>query len=827
MRKLILLLTTLVLTLAVNATRQTISPSSEESDSNIRSALSGSADTIILNAGNYKEADQIHFRRNAVIMAAEGADVIITPKYYCDLVYENTKVKIIGIKFDGSVSGQQAIRVYDNNAGKELRLENCEFYNFAKDVISGDDGAKTIDSCIINNCYFHNNTYSPIYFNKSSVEGKQTIYGLIVKNSTFANNNPSLEYRSVIDVQSYNREATDEIEVVVDHCTFYNNTTKNYDYSAVRTRIVNRTTVSNCIFAHPSAIEFYATNVWAGSVTNCLAYNFNKGYMSGPTRTNTNTGDPLFTDAANGDFSYAGNWVTMSLSPARGAATDGSDLGDPRWYTAETLPSTSFASDYDLFGTKALLTGNIRLNASNHIEYYNNSDNGIAKWKLHVERTCRVSAVVDVETGCTSGRQLTLTVKDADGNTVATLAQAAASYNDADINLGEIVFAEAGDYTFILTNSTSYSSAVLEKIILSYTGGAATSLPGTLAFSDAALSAKAHITDGMLYFNTIGDSNPVGQWAQWTVTTDHDGKFLFTMNVSSTNGQSYKITILDEGSNEVDSYEKNFSGSGDYTIRHYFPLTAGNYFVKVENTRAWSQGHLVSLVVTEPSLITLDETSTDISAIITANLNAGVKDYQLIRTLKAGMYNTFCSPLYIPSDVCKEVFGADVEIYTLDEAIVDGTVLNVTLHATSDVWQGTPVFIRPSHDIVNPILAGVELKVESPAHTTRTNANFIGTFVKTTLTGGADILYLGPDNTLYYPEEDTPIKGMRGWFAIKDAPSPAPSIKRMNIVNAPTIPTDINYIESKTNGTIKTIENGQLILIRDGIRYNVMGTKIQ
>lgn len=77
MRKLFLLLPALVLSLFANATVQTISPSSEESDSNIRSALSGTADTIILNAGNYKEADQIHFRRNAVIMAAEGADVTI------------------------------------------------------------------------------------------------------------------------------------------------------------------------------------------------------------------------------------------------------------------------------------------------------------------------------------------------------------------------------------------------------------------------------------------------------------------------------------------------------------------------------------------------------------------------------------------------------------------------------------------------------------------------------------------------------------------------------------------------------------------------------
>ena len=176
--------------------------------------------------------------------------------------------------------------------------------------------------------------------------------------------------------------------------------------------------------------------------------------------------------------------------------------------------------------------------------------------------------------------------------------------------------------------------------------------------------------------------------------------------------------------------------------------------------------------------------------------------------------------------MCKDVFGNDVEIYTLGEATVEGEVLNVTLNNSSDIYQGTPVFIKPSTDIVNPIFAGVQFKTANPAATTKTNANFVGTFVSTTLTANTDILYLGPDNTLYYPETDTPIKGFRAWFTIHDAPSPAPAIRRMNIVRNPGEATSINLInETKDNG--KRIENGQLIIIRDGIRYNAMGIMIK
>lgn len=960
MRKLFLLLPALVLSLIANATVQTISPSSEESDSNIRSALSGTADTIILNAGNYKEADQIHLKRNAVIMAAEGADVTITPKYYCDFTL-GAKVKIIGIKFDGSVSNQQAIRVYDESAGKELRLENCEFYNFAKDVISGDKAEYTTDSCIVNNCYFHNNNYSAIYFNKSSVEGKQTIYGLKVTNSTFANNDPSKEYRALIDVQSYNYSATDDIEVIVDHCTFYNNTVMNYDYSAIRTRIVNRTTVSNCIFAHPSAQDWYATNVWAGSVTNCLAYNFNNGYNA-PTKTEANTGNPLFTDAANGDFTLAGNWVSINISPARGAATDGSDLGDPRWYSAETLPFTDFASPYDLLGSKALLNGNIELNANDHIAYKGSSEPGIATWKLHTDRTCALGGIIDMEAGNTSGCTLKLIAFDADGNKVDSLV---APYTDKDLDVtipGCMYIPEEGDYTFKLYNVTGWSSSKIEKITLSYFGGAvipvapdanttlnvadawfntgatradgtitysswnspdswikwniatsetkfydvsirinttnahrcavaiyedeaadpiatvqesysettgdgvdivlgrvnlvggknyvvkvtnpvsgsaakiasvtfapvaasATELPGTLEFNQAVLSANAHVTDGKLYFAPIGDTNPIGEWARWAVTTDHNGLFLFTMGVNSTNSQSYKITIYNDSETRIDSYEAKPS-SGAQTITHYFALPTGNYSVKVENTTAWSRGYLTSFVVTEPSVVSIGETATDNSAWASKVNDENTYDVQIIRTLRAGMYNTFCLPFAVASDMCKDVFGNDVEIYTLEEATVEGEVLNVTLNNSSDIYQGTPVFIKPSTDIVNPIFAGVQFKTANPAATTKTNANFVGTFVSTTLNANTDILYLGPDNTLYYPETDIPIKGFRAWFTIHDAPSPAPAIRRMNIVRNPGEATSINLInETKNNG--KRIENGQLIIIRDGIRYNAMGMMIK
>lgn len=534
MKKLFLLIPALVLSLAINAKTIDIAPGTSLAYT-VNDAEPG--DVIVMADGLYPGEDQIKFVKDITIKAAEGATPVVQTTYYCELK-SNAKVFIEGITFDGSSTAQQFIRTYDATAGKELHLSKCEFKNYPKDVISGDKAEYTLDSCVVTNCYFHNNNYSPIYFNKSSIEGQQTIYGLIVKNSTFANNDPSKEYRATIDVQSYNRDATDDIEVLIDHCTFYNNTTINYDYSAIRTRIINRTTVSNCIFAHPSLIEFYATNVWAGTVTNCLAYNLNKGYMSGPTRTKTNTGDPLFTDAANGDFTFAGDWTTMSLSPARGAATDGSDLGDPRWYSAEILPEVDFTSPYQLIGAKAQIAGNLWYNSEDAYLYYNNkSENGTAKWKIHAERACVVGVELNMHEGSPSVHKIRIEVRDAEGNSVGEFAEQASTLP------GTMVLPSEGDYTIILNDDQAWTSAQIDNITLSYIGGAVQAMPGTTDISEAWFSSNGTRANGAINYSSVSS----GCWAKWNISVANAAWYNVTANIKGQYGHNITVDFFEAG----------------------------------------------------------------------------------------------------------------------------------------------------------------------------------------------------------------------------------------------------------------------------------------
>ena len=846
--KKLLLIPVLFLSLAINATNETISPESAESDNNIRAALNRSADTIFLNPGTYIQVNQIHLRRNVVIMAASSEKPVIRLKYYCDFT-AGAKVTIDGIKFDGSSSGAQGILIYDDSRGKELHLNNCEFANFAKDVITCTKDTCTVDSCIINNCYFHDNTYSAVYFQKSSIAAQQTCYGLKVTNSTFANIDVSPEYRAVIDLQTYDREATDDIEVVVDHCTFYNNPVKNYDYSAIRTRIANRTTVSNCIFMHPTAQEWYATNVWAGSVINCLAYNFNKGY-SAPTKTEANTGNPLFTDAANGDFSLAGNYVTGNVSPARNAATDGSDLGDPRWYTAATYPTTDFASPGYVFKpAKAMSIGasiekNTHYGEEDAYLRYTGSTNTSDKatWIIQATRACYVNVTINMADNAWEGNpdanyqngKHIFGVELWNSNNVRVDTVAEGLYENGSsldgystyptINLGSVFVPEAGVYTIKLLNCRSWSKCGVASITLTYTGGATVNIPNAaVPFDDAILSASATRATNEIHFNGVD------QYAKWNVHATA-GIYTFAFNVVGSNYGKYKLDVTDSGDNNIFTYTQGKDGSGTVSISNVFFPSDGDYVIQLANVNSGANGYLTSLAVTAAEdVFVIDENETDAS-VIAGKDNTSWKAL-LKRTFKGGVYSSFCIPVEPSSSEMTNAFGAGYKLLELESATMDGSVLNLNFKEATAVLAGKPYLIKPVADVANPIFNAHNIHNYTYNNTvSSTNADFIGTFVKKTITANTNNLFLGADNKLYYSENSVNIKGMRAYFQVHGTGGLAPKAR---IIFGGQVATDIDLVNDewnifgKDNVSVKTIENGQLIIIRDGVKYNVMGARIQ
>lgn len=609
MRKLFLLIPALVFALVTNAETWNIGPTNPQSSDNIRRTVRDKAqngDIIVLADGTYTESEVILFDKSVTLMPAENAHPVIAQHFYSK-VTSGAEVKFIGIKFDGSLynSGAGAndycFYPYDLSAGNEIHFENCEFTGFKSYVIYC-SSSYHIDSCIINNCYFHDNAANAVYFTKSSDASLQTCNGLIVTNSTFTNRGTGAN-GSVIEMRNQGAEpVVNDVELTVDHCTFYNNQFGEGDYSPIRSHKLGKMTVTNCIFAHPDAYAKYAVYAYGGSVSNCLTYNLTSGYKNWspcPTLSDNITGDPLFNDLANNKYTFANNWETMNISPACGAATDGTDLGDPRWHTAPILPSTDFATPYALTGDKAVLSGSIWYDdVAGYLwgdgDY--NENYGTAKWKIHAERACIVEVALNLHTGSPNVHKIRIEVLDADGNRVGVFAEESSTLP------GSLTIPAAGNYTVILHDDQDWSSVQIDNITLSYAGGAIQEIPtNTLAAVDAILSSKGTYADGMITFSTYKD-----QEAKWNVIVAGTGTkaYTFTLNINNPTayGHNFSVSIYEnEGAPAVATlseheWNETFGEPLAISLEGTAMLEGGkNYIVKVTNAENGAQPKIISV----------------------------------------------------------------------------------------------------------------------------------------------------------------------------------------------------------------------------------------
>ena len=322
-KTLLLVLSAMVLSFSAQAAEILIAPTSPEAANNLSVALASAVDgdVIVLSAGTYVESNEMKFDAKGVtVKAADGANVVLQLKAPIT-ISNGGKATLQGLKMDASQLGSysHAIEVIDATDGKELLMDGCELYGYT--VVNAAifvDEANALKVCEVKNCYFHDNMKSCIF-----LEGKVSKFLLL--NSTFANiATSSSEYISVVDVRNAK-------SFIANHCTFYNCQAMNTDHAAIK--VEGDALIANTIIVAPAAQGAYraihAQDGWNVEARNCLSFNYTKGtggIRDAVNQVNCLIGkDPLFVEAANGNFAFAAG------SPALASGTNGTNMGDLRW----------------------------------------------------------------------------------------------------------------------------------------------------------------------------------------------------------------------------------------------------------------------------------------------------------------------------------------------------------------------------------------------------------------------------------------------------------------------------------------------------------------
>ena len=188
-----------------------------------------------------------------------------------------------------------------------------------------------------------------------------------------------------------------------------------------------------------------------------------------------------------------------------------------------------------------------------------------------------------------------------------------------------------------------------------------------------------------------------------------------------------------------------------------------------------------------------------------------------------GYYSTLCLPFDLSSAQVSSIFGAGTELATLSSSSIDEETIYLVFESASSIEAGKPYLINPANSVANPQIAGVTI-AEDLNDVSTTYVDFKGTFSPTALAASENILCLGGSNSLGWPSAAGNLNGMRAYFEIHSLPAGAPALRHARFI-APGqhIPAAIDDTQGEEGRIEKVIEDGQVIIIRDGKKYNVLG----
>ena len=229
------------------------------------------------------------------------------------------------------------------------------------------------------------------------------------------------------------------------------------------------------------------------------------------------------------------------------------------------------------------------------------------------------------------------------------------------------------------------------------------------------------------------------------------------------------------------------------------------------------------LTVTYPEIIIGDG---DNSSVLNS-LNGKTVDLKVTRSFASGTLYTLVLPFAMNNTAVTDVFGDDVELYDFTSLSENNgeLILNFTEQATPAIAAGTPYLIKPETNANGFDLTGVTIKtatnpvVKTYGTTTITMQPILSAAAED-MTNGASQYWLAADNNLY--NNVVSIKGLRVIFDVQTTKA---NVRARAAFNE-NVETGVEDLFT-TDTPVKAIVNGQLIIIRDGVKYNVQGQVIR
>lgn len=250
--------------------------------------------------------------------------------------------------------------------------------------------------------------------------------------------------------------------------------------------------------------------------------------------------------------------------------------------------------------------------------------------------------------------------------------------------------------------------------------------------------------------------------------------------------------------------------TGPKSIRFDFAIESNNFICNYKNVN-------VTIQLPTPAHATISDQMT---AEAMAALDGFTGDVTVNRSLTAGMFNTICLPFAMSAAEISAKLGT-CDIRELSEATLNDNELVLTFATATEIEAGKPYLIKPEAAVIGWTMENVTLSTTATS-TVATSADFIGVLTPTELAASENTLCVGANNTLFYVNSTSTMKGLRAYFQVKGAAVGAPA----RISLGSHVATGVENVNDNANVS-KLIEQGRVIIRIDGHDYDLNGRMIR
>lgn len=224
----------------------------------------------------------------------------------------------------------------------------------------------------------------------------------------------------------------------------------------------------------------------------------------------------------------------------------------------------------------------------------------------------------------------------------------------------------------------------------------------------------------------------------------------------------------------------------------------------------------------------------DNSAAIAAN-NGQTLDIQIGRTITCtGYFNTICLPFSLPTLDGTPLEGA--ELWAFKYAKVENEELLFRIVEASSIEAGKPYFIQfaAGDPIENPLFKNVTISATAGQHIGDASVAQLCGILKPETFAPDDKtkLFLYNENALYWwtGDHNSQLKSFRAYFYVNTTSganySPIRHGMIARIIKEEQTATGVDNVQGDNVQCIKMIENDQIVIIKNGVKYNVQGQVI-